>query len=57
MVALYTSPFVRTINDRRTLYEDIRDIEHLGTKVKISKGYTPPRLNANSGRPEHVLRN
>lgn len=32
-------------NDRRTLYEDIRDIEHLGTKVKISKGYTPPRLN------------
>ncbi len=57
MVALYTSPFVRTINDRRTLYEDIRDIEHLGTKVKISKGYTPPRLDANSGRPEHVLRN
>ena len=32
-------------NDRRTLYEDIRDIEHLGTKVKISKGYKPPRLN------------
>ncbi len=31
--------------DRRTLYEDIRDLEHLGTKVKISKGYTPPRLN------------
>ncbi len=31
--------------DRRTLYEDIRDLEHLGTKVKISKGYAPPRLN------------
>ena len=32
-------------NDRRTLYEDIRDLEYLGTKVKISKGYAPPRLN------------
>ena len=32
-------------NDRRTLYEDIRDLELIGTKVKISKGYTPPRLN------------
>ena len=32
-------------NDRRTLYEDIRNLEYLGTKVKISKGYTPPRLN------------
>lgn len=31
--------------DRRTLYEDIRDLENLGTKVKISKGYAPPRLN------------
>lgn len=31
--------------DRRTLYEDVRDLEYLGTKVKISKGYTPPRLN------------
>lgn len=34
-----------TENDRRTLYEDIRDLENLGTKVKISKGYKPPRLN------------
>ena len=34
-----------TESDRRTLYDDIRDLEHLGTKVKISKGYTPPRLN------------
>jgi predicted DNA-binding transcriptional regulator YafY len=34
-----------TENDRRTLYEDIRDLEYLGTKVKISKGYAPPRLN------------
>ena len=32
-------------NDRRTLYEDIRDLEYLGTKVKINKGYAPPRLN------------
>ena len=32
-------------NDRRTLYDDIRDLEYLGTTVKISKGYTPPRLN------------
>ncbi len=31
--------------DRRTLYEDVRDLEYLGTKVKISKGYAPPRLN------------
>lgn len=34
-----------TKNDRRTLYEDIRDLEYLGTTVKISKGYAPPRLN------------
>ena len=34
-----------TENDRRTLYEDIRDLEYLGTTVKISKGYAPPRLN------------
>lgn len=32
-------------NDRRTIYDDIRDLEHLGTKVKINKGYKPPRLN------------
>ena len=31
--------------DRRTLYEDIRDLEHLGTVVEIKKGYAPPRLN------------
>lgn len=31
--------------DRRALYEDIRDLEKLGTVVDIRKGYTPPRLN------------
>ena len=32
-------------SDRRTLYEDIRDLEYLGTKVKIDKSKTPPHLN------------
>lgn len=31
--------------DRRTLYDDIKDLKYLGTTVKISKGYAPPRLN------------
>ncbi len=31
--------------DRRTLYEDVRDLEYLGTKVKIVKGKRPPELN------------
>lgn len=32
-------------NDRRTLYEDIRNLEYLGTKIKIDKSKTPPHLN------------
>lgn len=31
--------------DRRTLYEDIKNLENLGTVVEIKKGYAPPRLN------------
>ena len=31
--------------DRRTLYEDVRDLEYLGTKVRINKSKTPPHLN------------
>ena len=34
-----------TDKDRRALYDDIRDLEHLGTKVKVNKGFTPPRLH------------
>jgi len=34
-----------TESDRRTLYEDIRNLENLGTIVEIKKGYTPPRLS------------
>ncbi len=32
-------------SDRRTLYEDIRDLESLGTIVNIDKSKTPPHLN------------
>ena len=31
--------------DRRTLYEDIRNLEYLGTKVEIKKGYAPPHIS------------
>lgn len=31
--------------DRRTLYEDVRNLEYLGTIVDIKKGYAPPRLS------------
>ena len=31
--------------DRRTLWQDIEDIENLGTKVKIDKNHQPWRLN------------
>ena len=34
-----------TESDRRTLYDDIRKLEYLGTKVHIDKSKTPPRLN------------
>ncbi len=30
--------------DRRTLYEDVRDLEYLGTRIKINKSKTPPHL-------------
>ena len=32
-------------SDRRTLYDDIRDLEEIGTKVKIDKSVRPPRLS------------
>ena len=32
-------------NDRRTLYEDIYDLEYLGTQVLIDKSKRPPRLS------------
>lgn len=32
-------------SDRRTLYDDIRKLEKLGTKVKIDKSKTPPHLS------------
>ncbi len=32
-------------SDRRTLYEDIRDLEEIGTKIKIDKSVRPPRLS------------
>ena len=32
-------------SDRRTLYDDIRDLEALGTKVKIDKSHRPPSLS------------
>ena len=32
-------------SDRRTLYDDVRDLEALGTKVKIDKSVRPPRLS------------
>ena len=31
--------------DRRTLYDDIKNLENLGTVVEIKKGYAPPRLS------------
>lgn len=31
--------------DRRTIYEDVRDLEYLGTTVRINKSKTPPHLN------------
>lgn len=34
-----------TESDRRTLYDDIRKLEKLGTKVKIDKSKTPPHLS------------
>ena len=34
-----------TESDRRTLYDDIKDLKHLGTIVDIKKGYAPPRLS------------
>ena len=34
-----------TESDRRTLYDDIRKLENLGTKVNIDKSKTPPHLN------------
>ncbi len=32
-------------SDRSTLYDDIRDLEEIGTKVKIDKSVRPPRLS------------
>lgn len=32
-------------SDRRTLYDDVRDLEEIGTKVKIDKSVRPPRLS------------
>ncbi|MBR7028071.1 MAG: hypothetical protein IKI05_01500, partial [Bacteroidaceae bacterium] len=32
-------------SDRRTLYDDIRDLEQIGTKIKIDKSVRPPRLS------------
>ena len=32
-------------SDRRTLYDDIRDLEALGTKIKIDKSHRPPSLS------------
>lgn len=32
-------------SDRRTLYEDVRDLEALGTKIKIDKSHRPPSLS------------
>ena len=32
-------------SDRRTLYEDIRDLEEIGTKIKIDKSVRPPHLS------------
>ena len=32
-------------SDRRTLYDDIRKLKNLGTKVKIDKSKTPPHLS------------
>ena len=32
-------------SDRRTLYDDVRDLESIGTKVKIDKSVRPPRLS------------
>lgn len=32
-------------SDRRTLYDDVRDLEALGTKVKIDKSHRPPSLS------------
>jgi predicted DNA-binding transcriptional regulator YafY len=32
-------------SDRRTLYDDIRDLEYLGTEVKIDKSVRPPHLS------------
>lgn len=32
-------------SDRRTLYDDIRDLEQIGTKIRIDKSVRPPRLS------------
>ena len=32
-------------SDRRTLYDDVRDLEALGTKIKIDKSHRPPSLS------------
>ena len=32
-------------SDRRTLYDDVRDLEYMGTKVKIDKSHRPPSLS------------
>ena len=32
-------------SDRRTLYDDIRDLEAVGTKIKIDKSHRPPSLS------------
>ena len=32
-------------SDRRTLYDDVRDLEALGTKVRIDKSHRPPSLS------------
>ena len=39
--------FLNDVNesDRRTLYDDVRDLESIGTKVKIDKSVRPPRLS------------
>ncbi len=32
-------------SDRRTLYDDVRDLEYMGPKVKIDKSHRPPSLS------------
>ena len=32
-------------SDRRTLYDDVRDLESIGTTVRIDKSVIPPRLS------------